>query len=140
MATAHTEVKRRHTVFLRAKDAEIRRQATEAAQRAEEAAWHARQQAEATGDAVAFAEAALAEAEQHAAEQVAFGPLLETTRVKTAAGAHSGLKDNWLYALDDIAAVPPAFLSVNDKMVKAAIASGTRRIPGLRIYNEPKAR
>jgi hypothetical protein len=140
IAAAHTEVQRRHTTFLRAKDAEIRRQATEAAARAEETAWLATQEAEATRDAEAFAVAELARAEQRAAEVVVFAPVLETTRMRTSTGTLSGLKDDWKYEVTDITKVPAHMLQVCDAIVKATIKSGTRSISGLRIYNEPRAR
>lgn len=140
VVTARAEVHRRHEAFLLVKDAEIRRQAAEAAHAAEEAAWHLAQEAEATRDAATFVQADLARAEQRAAEDVVFAPVLETTRMKTPTGNTSGLRDNWIYEVSDISAVPPAYLQVNDAVVKAAIKSGTRAIPGLKIRNAPKAR
>ena len=133
-------MQRRHTAFLTAKDAEIRRLATEVAARAEEVAWHARQEALETGNEAAWHAADTAHAEQRAAEAVVFAPVLETTRMRTATGATSGLKDDWKYDVTDISKVPAHLLQVHDALVKATIKSGTRQIPGLRIYNEPRAR
>jgi hypothetical protein len=140
LAPAYAEVNERHRVYLVAKDAEVRRVARETADRAEEAAFKLRQEALETGEVEVFAEAQAAHSTQLAAEAVVFAPVLETTRMRTATGTLSGLKDNWTYALTDISQVPTAYLCVNDAVVKAAIRSGTRSIPGLRIVNNPKAR
>jgi hypothetical protein len=137
---AHTEVQRRHTAYLVAKDAEIRRVAAEAAARAEEAAWHLRQEALETRAPEVFAEAQAAHVAQQEAEAIVFAPVLETTRMRTATGNTSGLRDNWIHELADISKVPVAYLCINDAVVKAAIRSGTRSIPGLKIVNSPKAR
>lgn len=140
LAPAHAEVQRRHTAFLLAKDAEIRRIATEAAARAEEAAWHLRQEALKTGSVEVFAEAQTAHVAQREAEAIVFAPVLETTRMRTATGNTSGLRDDWKYEVTDITKVPAHMLQVCDAIVKATIKSGTRTIPGLRIFNEPRAR
>lgn len=137
---AFTEVKARHSAYLIAKDAEIRRLATEAAARAEEAAYHLQQQAEATNDNEVFVQADIAIGEQQAAEAIIFAPTLELTRMRTANGVSSGLKDDWMFEVADIALVPAAYLQVNDAVVRAAIKSGTRSIPGLKIFNRPRAR
>jgi hypothetical protein len=140
LTPALTEVKRRHSTFLLAKDAMVRANATMAAARAEEAAWHARQEAETTGEVAAFIAADVAHAEQRSAEVIVFAPVLETTRMRTAAGNTSGLKDDWKYEVTDITKVPAHMLQVCDAIVKATIKSGTRSIPGIRIFNEPRAR
>lgn len=137
---AWTEVKARHSAYLIAKDAEIRRAAAEAAARAEEQAFHLQREAEETGDDDAFEEAAQAMTEQAAAEAVVSAPIGELTRMRTANGVSSALKDHWTYELADIAAVPSHFLVVNDAAVRAAIKGGARNIPGLTIRNQPRAR
>ncbi len=140
VTAARAEVNRRYTGFLRFKDEEIRRIAREEADRLEKAAWDAAAEASETGEVAKLDEARDARAGQRAAEDVLFAPALENTRMKTAAGNTSGLKDDWKFEATDLAAVPAAFLMLNEKMVKAAIASGTRKIPGIRIYNDPRAR
>jgi hypothetical protein len=137
---AFTEVKARHSTYLVAKDAEIRRVAAEAAARAEEAAWHLQQQAEATDDEATFEQADAALTEQQAAEAIVFAPTLDLTRMRTANGVSSGLKDDWHYEVADLSKVPLAYLQINDLIVKAAIKSGTRHIEGLKIVNRPRAR
>ena len=64
---------------------------------------------------------------------------LELTRTRGVGGALTALKDNWVAELVDITKVPVAYLQVNDATVRAAIRSGVRDIPGLRIVNEAKA-
>ncbi len=137
---ALTEVKARHSAYLVAKDAEIRRLAAEAAARAEEAAYHLQQQAEATNDNEVFEQAGAAMVAQAAAEAVVFAPTLELTRMRTENGVSSGLKDDWQYTVSDLSLVPAAYLQVNDAVIRAAIKSGTRTIPGLTIKNHPRAR
>jgi hypothetical protein len=146
---AFTEVKARHSAYLIAKDAEIRRLAAEAAARAEEAAYHLQQQAEAIlartacpsdNDNEVFEQADVAIGEQQAAEAIVFAPTLELTRMRTANGVSSGLKDDWQFEITDLALVPAAYLQLNEAIVKAAIKSGTRHVPGLKIFNRPRAR
>lgn len=137
---AFTEVKARHSAYLVAKDAEIRRLAAEAAAKAEEAAWHLQQQAEATNDNEVFVQAGIAIGQQHEAEAIVFAPTLDLTRMRTANGVSSGLKDDWQYEIADVTAIPAHFLMVNDAAVRAAIKGGTRHIPGLKIFNRPRAR
>lgn len=140
VTAARAEVHKRHATFLLFKDEEIRRIAREEADRLEAAAWHATQEAAETGEVAKLDEARDARAGQRAAEGLAFGSVLETTRMKTAAGNTSGLRDHWTYEVTDLATVPPAYLQINERVLKAAIASGTRKLPGLRIFNDPKAR
>jgi hypothetical protein len=137
---ARTEVQRRHTAYLIAKDTRIRAEAREAAARAEEAAWAAAQEANETGEVDKFVEAAAARAEQYAAEAVVFAPVLATTRMRTASGVTSGLKDDWKFVTTDLAQVPAQYLQINEAAIKAAIRAGVRSIPGLRIFNQPRAR
>lgn len=137
---AFTEVKARHSAYLVAKDAEIRRLAAEAAAKAEEEAYQLQQQAEATNDNEVFEQAGVAIGEQQAAEAIVFAPTLELTRMRTANGVSSGLKDDWLFTVEDLAKVPAAYMQLNEAVVKAAIKSGTRSIPGLKIFNRPRAR
>lgn len=137
---AFTEVKARHSAYLIAKDAEIRRLATEAAARAEEEAYHLQQQAEATNDNEVFVQADIAIGQQQAAEAIVFAPTLELTRMRTANGVSSGLKDDWIFEVVDVTAIPAHFLMVNDAAIRAAIKGGTRSVPGLKIFNRPRAR
>ncbi len=137
---AFAGVKARHSAYLVAKDAEIRRLAAEAAAKAEAEAYLLQQQAEATNDNEAFEQADIAIGQQQTAEAIVFAPVLDLTRMRTANGVTSGLKDDWQYEIEDIAKVPTAYLQLNDAIVKAAIKTGTRHIPGLKIVNRPRAR
>lgn len=143
---AMTEVEKRVTVFLRAKEQEARRVAAEEAARKEaEAQALLDQAAEAASEGDIEAEADIIEqattvmAEAQAAEIVAEARPAELTRVRTQFGTTTALKDNWVYSVDDISQVPAVYLLVNDAVVKASIRSGARSIPGLSIRNEPKA-
>lgn len=129
----------RLTAFLQQKEAAARLAAQiEAARLANEAeARLAEAQATATIEAADAAVEAMHEADQ--AQALAEAKPLELTRTRSAAGSLVGLRETWVYALDNIQNVPPAYLMVNDAVVKAAIKSGTRDIPGLRIFPETKA-
>jgi hypothetical protein len=140
LATARAEVQRRHSAYLLAKDAMIRANAAEAANRAEEAAFHARQEALQTGEVDKFIAADMAMSAQCAAEAIVTAPVLETTRMRTASGVTSGLRDDWKYRIVNLSEVPAANLMINDKVTTAMIRSGVRHIPGLEIFNEPRAR
>jgi hypothetical protein len=117
---------------------ETRRLAAEAAARAEEAAYHLQQQAEASNDNEAYDQAEAAMVEQRVAEAIVHAPTPELTRMRTALGGTSSLRDNWVYSVSSIEAVPAHFLMINDTAVRAAIKGGTRHIPGLTIRNEPR--
>jgi hypothetical protein len=143
LVAAMTEVERRITTFLRAKEQEVRRIAAEEAARKEAEAQTLLDQACADGenaiDGESIAAAADLMEEVQAAEAIAEAPAKELTRVRTQLGTTTALRDNWIYAVDDLGKVPAAYLQINDAVVKAAIKSGTRAIPGLIITNEPKA-
>jgi len=64
---------------------------------------------------------------------------LELTRTRGVGGALTALKDNWVAELADITKVPAAYLQLNDSVVKAAIKTGVRDIPGIRIWNDARA-
>jgi hypothetical protein len=49
------------------------------------------------------------------------------------------LRQTWTYEVTDLAKIPAQWLCLNEPLVKAAIKTGTREIPGLRIYAEHKA-
>lgn len=46
----------------------------------------------------------------------------------------------WLHRVTDPAKVPRVYLQVSDAAIKAAIAGGTREIPGVEIYEQVKTR
>jgi hypothetical protein len=145
LVTACTEVEKRITAFLRIKEAEARRVAEEEARRKEAEAQELLDQAaeaEAAGDVEAAAEI-VDQANAIGDEIVAIAAVAEAapqelTRVRTNIGT-TALRDNWVYSVEDITKVPGPYLQINDTVVKAAIRSGTRSIPGLSIRNEPKA-
>ena len=143
LVSAMTEVEKRITAFLRAKEQEARRVAAEEAARKEAEAQALLAQACADGEDALSGESVTAAADLmeqvQAAEAIAEAPAKELTRVRTQLGTTTALRDNWVYAVEDITKVPAAYLQINDTVVKAAIRSGTRVIPGLIITNEPKA-
>jgi hypothetical protein len=164
---AYAGVQERHTAYLVAKDKETRRLAAEEAARLaaevqRQAAESARMEAAVqrllddaaeTGSADAMEQAVVAAAEQEAAaaaheaaiaeqqqaEAAVFAPTQELTRVRTGNGSTSSLRDNWVWSVADAALIPAAFLMPNDKLIAAAIKTGTRSIPGIKITNQPKA-
>ena len=137
LVAAMTEVEKRVTVYMRARDQEVRRLAAEEAARKEAEAQALLDQANEAADAGDF------ETEDeilaHAAEVATETAPPEPVRLRTQIGSTTALKDNWVYTVDELAKVPVAYLLINDTVVKAAIRSGTRSIPGLTIKNEPKA-
>ena len=143
LVSAMTEVEKRITAFLRAKEQEARRVAAEEAARKEAEAQALLDQACADGEDALSGESVTAAADLmeqvQAAEAIAEASAKELTRVRTQLGTTTALRDNWVYAVEDITRVPAAYLQINDTVVKAAIRSGTRVIPGLVITNEPKA-
>lgn len=136
---ATREVDARIGKYLNAKDARLRAEAEAEAKRLalEAEARIAEAQATATIEATESAVEAM-EAADVAAER-AEASVLDMTRTRSQSGALAGLREHWTYALLDITKVPAAFLMVNDAVVKAAIKSGTREVPGLRIFAERKA-
>lgn len=48
----------------------------------------------------------------------------------------SNLRKVWTFEVTDLQSVPMDYLMINEKTVKAAIANGTREIPGIRIYQD----
>jgi hypothetical protein len=134
---AVAEVEARVTTYLRAKEAEARRAAeAEAARLAAEAerlAAEALRTGELADDAIEGFKAA-----EEAAE-MAGARALELTRTRGLGGALTALKDNWVWALEDITKVPTHLLQVNDAAVRLFIKQGAREVPGLRIWNDTKA-
>jgi hypothetical protein len=129
----------RITDFLRRKEAEARRAAEAEAERLriEAEARIAEAQATATIEANLSALEAIDQAETAAA--IAEAKPIELTRTRSAGGGLTGLKDNWVYDVVDLAKVPAHLLTVNDAAVKLAIKQGSREIPGIRIWNNAKA-
>jgi len=139
VTAAVREVETRVTAYLRAKEVAARAAAEAEAARLQAEAEQATAEALRTGD-ITESEAAinLYEASQQA-DELANAKALELTRTRGVGGALTALKDNWVAELVDITKVPAAYLQLNDSVVKAAIKSGVREIPGLRIVNASKA-
>ena len=139
------EAERRGDVYLKAKDAEIRRLAAEEAARKDAEAQLLIDQAVETGDQT-FVE----QAEEAATEAVI---ALETATAKPSDlvqlrgpqfGGTARLRDDWKFEVVNIREVPEPLLFVDDKAAMAIVHAQlkqkqTPHIPGLRIYNEPKA-
>lgn len=138
LAAAGADVQARLTAYLQAKEARARAEAEAEAHRlaAEADAAIAAAQAIDTNEATDAAVAAIQEADL-AAQHAAAAPK-ELSRTRSANGSLAGLKDNWIFTIDDISKVPAHYLTVNDAMVKAAIKTGVRDIPGLKIQNDTK--
>ena len=118
VASAVREVEARVTAYLKVKEAEAR----------------AKLEAEEAARAAVADDIALATLDQETAATA-----LELTRTRGVGGALTALKTVWTYEVEDITKVPTHLLQVNDAAVRAAIRSGMRDIPGLRIVNEAKA-
>jgi len=139
VTAAVREVETRVTAYLRAKEVAARAAAEAEAARLQAEAEQATAEALRTGD-ITESEAAinLYEASQQA-DELANAKALELTRTRGVGGALTALKDNWVAELEDITKVPAAYLQLNDSVVKAAIKTGVRDIPGIRIWNDAKA-
>ena len=139
LGNAEAIVRTRITTYLRAKEARERAEAEADAARLAAEADAAIEAAQHDGGihAQEVAVAAIHEAQQAMAQATA-APL-ELTRTRSQAGSLTGLRDNWVYEPVDLSKVPAAYLTVNDAVVKAAIKTGVRDIPGLRIWNDAKA-
>jgi len=133
------EVETRVTAYLRAKEVAARAAAEDEAQRLAEAAHNAMLAADALNTPEADDAAVRAVQEAQIAESQATAKALELTRTRGVGGALTALKDNWVAELVDITKVPTAYLQLNESVVKAAIKSGVRDIPGIRIWNDAKA-
>lgn len=128
--------------YLRAKAEAVRKAAIEEAQRSALAAHEALLAADALGTTGAAEEAVEAVQEARIAEAQANASLPDLSRTRHVSGAMMGLKDNWQYRVVDLSKVDPAYLTINDTMVKAAMKSAGKKIADLRIagiefYNSP---
>jgi len=139
VAAAVREVETRVTAYLRMKEAEARAAAEAEAQRLAEAAHNAMLAADAINTPEADDAAVQAVQEAQIAESQATAKALELTRTRGVGGALAGLVDKWVAELVDITKVPATYLQLNESVVKAAIKSGVRDIPGIRIWNDAKA-
>ena len=139
VTAAVREVETRVTAYLRAKEvaaraaaeAEARRLALEAEARIAEA--------NETNDDAAIEAAVESMDAASKADEMANARALELTRTRGVGGALTALKDNWVAELVDITKVPATYLQLNESVVKAAIKTGVRDIPGIRIWNDARA-
>lgn len=60
----------------------------------------------------------------------------EAARVTSISGAKATASRKWVHEVTDPLAVPRQYLMVNEAAIKAAIAGGTREIPGVRIFED----
>lgn len=139
LSSAVASVTTRITAYLQQKEAMARLAAQmEAARLAHEAeARLAEAQTTSTIEAADAAVDAMHEADVAAA--LAEAKPLELTRTRSAGGSLAGLRETWTYEVVNLELLPAAYRAVNDVAAKAAIKSGVREIPGLRIYAETKA-
>ena len=139
VASAVREVEARVTAYLRVKEAEARAAAEAEARRLALEAEARIAEANESNTEVAIEAAVESMDASSKADEMANARALELTRTRGVGGALTALKDNWVWTLEAIEKVPVAYLQVNDATVRAAIRSGVRDIPGLRIVNEAKA-
>lgn len=141
IVAARTEVQSRITAYLDAKDRLARQAAQEEADRKAAEAQALMEQAAETNDAELMAEAEAVGEQAVEAETIVEATPAELTRIRTQLGSTVALRDNWTYVgVSDFNKIPPAYLMVNEAVVKAAIRSGTHEIPGLIIENRRKVR
>jgi hypothetical protein len=136
---AVAEVEARVTTYLRAKEAEVRRAAELEAARLAAEAERLITEAQQSGTKEDAETAWNTMDEADAAQKLADAKALELTRTRGLGGALTALKDNWVWALEDITKVPTHLLQVNDAAVRLFIKQGAREVPGLRIWNDTKA-
>ena len=126
------------TVFLQAKEIEVRRLAMLEAARAEAEAARLTQEA-IRGAGGATVEQAIEEiGKQQEAEAIIAAPAKEVARVRSASGGTAALAESWTYSVVDLAKVPRQLLMIDDAKVRAMVKAGIRKIEGLIIKNEPK--
>ncbi|HNR12876.1 MAG TPA: hypothetical protein PKM59_06140 [Thermodesulfobacteriota bacterium] len=67
-------------------------------------------------------------------------PVIPTTPapIRTESGSAS-MRKVWTFEIEDLAQVPPEYLTLNEKLVRQAISGGIRQIRGLRIFQMKKA-
>jgi hypothetical protein len=135
---AVAEVEARVTAYLRLKEAEVRRAAEEETMRLAAEANVRMTEAQRSGLSEDVGAAIEAIDEANKAAEMANARALELTRTRGLGGALTALKDNWVWALEDITKVPAHLLQVNDAAVRLFIKQGAREVPGLRIWNDTK--
>lgn len=133
------EVNRRVTVFLQAKEIEVRRLAMLEAARAEAEATRLTQEAIRGAGGETVKQAIEEIGKQQEAEAVVAAPAKDVARVRSTTGGTASLAENWIYSVVDITKVPRELLMIDDAKVRAMIKVGIRKIEGLLIKNEPKA-
>ena len=139
VASAVREVEARVTTYLRAIEVEARAAAEAEARRLALEAEARIAEANESNTEVAIEAAVESMDAASKADEMANARALEFTRTRGVGGALTALKDNWVFGVVDITKVPVAYLQVNDALVKAAIRSGVREVPGIRIWNDAKA-
>jgi len=139
VTAAVREVETRVTAYLRAKEVAARAAAEAEAQRLALEAETRIAEANETNDETAIEAAVESMDAASKADEMANARALELTRTRGVGGALTALKDNWVAELVDITKVPTAYLQLNESVVKAAIKTGVRDIPGIRIWNDARA-
>ncbi len=132
------EGERRGSVYLRAKDAAIREEAALRAQEAAAEAARLTDLASETGDRAIEDEATAVMAEADQAIETLQAAPQDLTRTRTDLGTTASLRDNWQFEVRNFDKVPHKYLQLNEAAIRAAIRTGVRDIPGLKIVNNPK--
>lgn len=63
-------------------------------------------------------------------------PVAEQKSTIKAGGAAATFRKVWKFEVEDASRVPTAYMVVDEKLIRAAVADGAREIPGVRIYEE----
>ena len=74
-----------------------------------------------------------AEAEKIEAQRVADNKKFEAENEKKRKKAETARGNEWIYKIVNLSKIPTAFIILNEEAVEVAIASGVRKIPGLKI-------
>jgi len=125
-------IKEKISTFLRAEKKRKEEEAAEETRKAEKIALDAATKAEDKGDD------ATANAILETAAEVTSKPQ-EKTIARGGLGSSTSMRANWVHEVLDPDLIPSKYLMVNESAVKAAIKSGVREIPGIKIWNDEQA-
>jgi hypothetical protein len=70
---------------------------------------------------------------EHAVEQEV--AVVRTAPTHTAFGTTAGYRERWTFEVVDEKAIPRGYLTLDEQMVRKALAAGVREIAGLRIFD-----
>lgn len=137
---AAAAIERLSTEFLRRRAEEAEAHAAEQRDRLEAEAARAADAARRTLHPEVIEHALALDQAAMAAQRLTEVSLAERTRTRGHGGAVVSLRNHWTFEVADPAQVPREYLSVNEGAIRAAIRAGARDIPGVRIFNDARAR